>query len=328
MATNEILPFASTNTGTNLLTQAEYASDAQRTTGHQPGIARSKLENKALRQASLLASGLAEFIADYQANNVTDSLTPQNVADYLYAAIQASLAVTPPQFDNDTSLATTAFVQRALGNLHATYVTNNPVTLTASQVGQLIRLGGSSKTVTLPQASLCPDGSTFQIQHSGTDGFITVAAAAGDTLDPGYAAPTSVQLRLGESAVFTKLAEANAWAVYGGGFNLEYTMSLNRNLSNPGYAMLPGGLIAQWGQVYSTSPYSLITFPTSFPNACLSCVATPDYWSYDYATNLYVISQIAQLNVNGFRLRYSVNGDSNQIGEVTSGYSWYFAIGY
>lgn len=95
MATNEILPFASTNTGTNLLTQAEYAADAQRTTGHQPGIARSKLENKALRQASLLAAGLAEFIADYQANNVTDSLTPQNIADYLLAAITANIPVVP-----------------------------------------------------------------------------------------------------------------------------------------------------------------------------------------------------------------------------------------
>ncbi len=59
MATNEILTFASTNTGTNLLTQAEYAADAQRTIGHQPGIARAKLENKALRQASLMAAGLA-----------------------------------------------------------------------------------------------------------------------------------------------------------------------------------------------------------------------------------------------------------------------------
>jgi hypothetical protein len=89
MATNEILQFASTDTGTNLLTQAEYAADAQRTTGNQPGIARSKLVNKSLRQSSLLAAGLAEFIADYQANNVTDSLTPQNIADYLYAAIGA-----------------------------------------------------------------------------------------------------------------------------------------------------------------------------------------------------------------------------------------------
>jgi hypothetical protein len=95
MATNEILPFASTDTGTNLLTQAEYAADAQRPTGNQPGIARSKLVNKALRQASLLSAGLAEFIADYQANNVTDSLTPQNIADYLLAAIAANFPVVP-----------------------------------------------------------------------------------------------------------------------------------------------------------------------------------------------------------------------------------------
>jgi microcystin-dependent protein len=93
MATNEILRFAETNTGTNLLTQAEYASDAQRTTGHQPGIARAQLENKVLRQASLMSSGLAEFIADYQANNVTDSLTPQQVADYLVAAINTVIVV-------------------------------------------------------------------------------------------------------------------------------------------------------------------------------------------------------------------------------------------
>lgn len=91
MATNEILPFATTNTGTNLLTQAEYAADAQRTTGHQPGIARSKLENKALRQTSLMAAGLAEFIADYQANNVNDSLTTQNISDYLYDAVQKAV---------------------------------------------------------------------------------------------------------------------------------------------------------------------------------------------------------------------------------------------
>lgn len=95
MATNEILRFAETNTGTNLLTQAEYAADAQRLIGHQPGIARAKLENKALRQASLMAAGLAEFIADYQANNVTDSLTAQQVADYLLAAIQANIPVIP-----------------------------------------------------------------------------------------------------------------------------------------------------------------------------------------------------------------------------------------
>lgn len=88
MATNEILPFASTDTGTNLLTQPEYVSDAQRTTGNQPGIARSKLVNKSLRQTSIIAAGLAQFLANKQATNVTDSLTAEQIAAMLVEAIK------------------------------------------------------------------------------------------------------------------------------------------------------------------------------------------------------------------------------------------------
>jgi hypothetical protein len=90
MATNEILTFASTVTGTNLLTQAEYSTDAQRTIGHQSGVARSKLANKAMRQVSAIASGVAQFMADSQVNNITDTLTTQNIADYLSASIKNS----------------------------------------------------------------------------------------------------------------------------------------------------------------------------------------------------------------------------------------------
>jgi len=97
MATNEILRFAETDTGTNLLTQAEYLADSQRPIGNQPGVARSKLVNKALRQSSLIAAGIAEFISDKQANNITDSLTPQNIADYFEAAILSSI----PSFTQD-----------------------------------------------------------------------------------------------------------------------------------------------------------------------------------------------------------------------------------
>lgn len=89
MATNEILPFSGTDTGTNLLTQAEYSADAQRPIGNQAGIARSKLVNKVLKQTSLMAAGLAEFLADNQAVNVTDALTAQNIADMLKGVVQS-----------------------------------------------------------------------------------------------------------------------------------------------------------------------------------------------------------------------------------------------
>ena len=52
MGTNNFLPFCPTDSGTNLLTQGEYAVIATRTTGNQPGIASSKLNNKAIRQAN------------------------------------------------------------------------------------------------------------------------------------------------------------------------------------------------------------------------------------------------------------------------------------
>lgn len=80
MATNEILPFASTDTGTNLLTQAEYSADAQRPIGNQPGVARSKLVNKVLKQTSLVAAALAKYVADNQGTNVTDALTVDALA--------------------------------------------------------------------------------------------------------------------------------------------------------------------------------------------------------------------------------------------------------
>jgi len=48
MATNNFLPFSPTDTGTNLLTQVEYAAATDRTIGNQPGVASSKLNNKAI----------------------------------------------------------------------------------------------------------------------------------------------------------------------------------------------------------------------------------------------------------------------------------------
>ena len=90
MATNEILPFAATDTGTNLLTQAEYVADSQRPVGNQPGIARSKLVNKAMKQAAIMSAGLGQFIADKQSNNVTDLLTQAQIAEYLAVAVRNS----------------------------------------------------------------------------------------------------------------------------------------------------------------------------------------------------------------------------------------------
>jgi len=92
MATNEILKFVETDTTTNLLTQAEYLADPQRDIGNQPGIARSKLVNKAMRQASLVAAAIAQYAADRQLLDITDELTPVELADIISDALGADFA--------------------------------------------------------------------------------------------------------------------------------------------------------------------------------------------------------------------------------------------
>lgn len=87
MATNEILPFSGTDTGTNILTQAEYQADAQRLIGNQPGIARSKLVNKALRQTSLISAAIAEMVAANQPIDVVDTKTVAEMAEMLESAV-------------------------------------------------------------------------------------------------------------------------------------------------------------------------------------------------------------------------------------------------
>lgn len=72
MSTNNFLPFCPTDTGTNLLTQGAYAVASDRTNGNQPGIASSKLVNKAARQSSMITSQLAQYIADKMNFSVLD----------------------------------------------------------------------------------------------------------------------------------------------------------------------------------------------------------------------------------------------------------------
>lgn len=104
--TNFILPFCSTDSGTNLLTQNQYQADAQRSIGHQTGIARSVLANKAARQAAAMAAGLGQFIADGQADNVTDNLTPAQIAAMIILAVRAAVNanIVASEFPANTAL--------------------------------------------------------------------------------------------------------------------------------------------------------------------------------------------------------------------------------
>lgn len=68
---NEILKFG--ETATNILTQAEYDADAQRLIGNQPGIARSKLVNKVLRQCAFISNAFADYLVSRVGGDVLDN---------------------------------------------------------------------------------------------------------------------------------------------------------------------------------------------------------------------------------------------------------------
>lgn len=290
MATNEILRFAETDTGTNLLTQAEYAADSQRPIGNQPGVARSKLVNKALRQSSLIAAGIAEFLADNQSNNITDALTPQNIADYLQAALTGALGVTPPQFDNDTSLATTEFVQRALGSYVGFRELAVNTTLTAADVGKAITVNNNNVTITLPDADNLPNGAAITFCNvSPTSGAaFTVTAQGGDTIwvNTGQGL-TSFSLGPNESVTLFRFA-ADAWKQSNG--QIGFTRSFGTN----SYQRLPSGLIIQYGRAMFGAGVTQITqaLPLAFPGALrvvtaieLGATPTIGFSAYDFTTS-------------------------------------------
>jgi hypothetical protein len=98
MATiNEILAFAQDGTVEHgdVMLLADYLADAQRTSGHQPGIARQKLMNTTLRQVTHMAAGVAQFIANRYVPGVVDDGDLAKIETGLTAAIIYIIEETP-----------------------------------------------------------------------------------------------------------------------------------------------------------------------------------------------------------------------------------------
>jgi len=91
MATNNFLPFSPTDTGTNLLTQVEYAAATDRTIGNQPGVASSKLNNKALRQSAFITSQLAQWLSNVLDQNVLDDADTAALLAQFYTGFSPSV---------------------------------------------------------------------------------------------------------------------------------------------------------------------------------------------------------------------------------------------
>lgn len=129
--TNDFLPFCPTDTGTNLLSEADYLAATDRTSGNKPGVASAKLNNKAIRQSTFIASQLAQFISN---QTVTDVLDDANTAKLL-AQITGAITAYPPTLTRMLSstgnfnLTFIFIIASGSATAGATY-TNNGVTYT------------------------------------------------------------------------------------------------------------------------------------------------------------------------------------------------------
>ncbi|MHC8399489.1 gp53-like domain-containing protein [Pseudomonas sp. MDT1-17] len=190
------------------------------------------------------------------------------VNDQLLTAIRGkTLFVTQPQFDATQGVATTAFVQRALGNDSGFANLVGVTTLNASHAGKIIYAGaGGNYTVTLPSAAAVVPGTKLPIVMFASQPCFFVTQLAQSIYVNGGTPLSTITLGLGDS--LTVESDGANWYAVGGSVQLKYAAAFGSSKLPNGYLKLPSGMIIQWGFVSVASTGTPFTFPIAFPNAC------------------------------------------------------------
>lgn len=181
-------------------------------------------------------------------------------------------APTPSQFDNDTSIATTEYVRRALGNLAGLAGYTATSTIAAADVGKLIVTSAvAAITLTLPALSAAPVGSVVTLINT-TQPLVTVVPGGGDALHGGSGNIASFTLGYGDNVQIVR--GGAGWTLFGGSSQLKYSASFFASLAaNAASQQLPG-LSIKAGNIASGSTAAAIplTFPVAFPVACVALI--------------------------------------------------------
>lgn len=158
--------------------------------------------------------------------------------------------ITAPQFDNDRSLATTEFVQRALGSYSGVvgYETTGAIALSAEDIGKHIVVSAAS-SLSLPAASSVAPGSTIHILASGLAD-LTVSRIGTDTISRNDSQTVSSLLVKSRTSIMLRQGlGGTAWLVCGGDASLQFSSSFSGQPSINGHQRSPSGVIEQWGTV-------------------------------------------------------------------------------
>lgn len=244
----------------------------------------------------------------------------KKIADDAVAGF-ASTVSTAAQFDNSGSISTTAFVQRALGNVRGIQQITGNISLTAADAGKafILSLSGAGVLISIDPTGLIP-GSVYTFI-----GDVTYSATV--ILTGASFKPTA--MFNGISAVIRSRSQYQfvwdgtyLWPINGGGAN-----QLRYVAGDYGYVVQENGLIFQWardtmviGEVTRT-----IAFNISFPTACFSVSLTGRSDGTTLTNNN--VPQLVSMTANDFT--YMNQGFAEDVTPVgpNQGVYW-FAIGY
>ncbi|KVG24745.1 gp53-like domain-containing protein [Burkholderia ubonensis] len=172
----------------------------------------------------------------------------------------------PALFDNSDKLASTGFVQRALGNMQtgARVQSAANASFSASHAGGSYTLEVASTTYALPSLASVKPGATFEFL--ATVNAATVATAGADKMMTGSLVSSSTcVLNNGDTAKF--VSDGTYWVLVSGSAALRLSLGdFGNSLSTSGYQKLPSGLIIQWGLGATSGQTGTVTFPLAFPN--------------------------------------------------------------
>lgn len=182
-------------------------------------------------------------------------------------------APTASVFSNDDVLATTKFVQRALGSYAGQTNYDSNTQLTVADVGKLSIFTTAGLTATLPDWNSVPPGG---LVHLTSTGGLTVKTRAGETFGAlNTTNLTSVVLQPGNFAVFRRLLLGPGWSLDSGDAALKYSPMFSTNTGTTGYMKHPGGAIEQWGQgITDAAGKVYVTYPIAFTSGMRSITCT------------------------------------------------------
>lgn len=186
-------------------------------------------------------------------------------------------APTAPQFDVDLSIASTAFVQRALGNLNGSVVINDTISLTAAHCGvQLVgTVGLGGKTVTLPSITGVVPGAQIHFSAGANTTPVTIAAFPGEAIAPGGVfggSQPSFEMAGLDSVVLVHLGGSSGWRMVGGSQLNKHSSMFGFLVGSHGYVKHPSGITIQWvnGQIPAGAGSTRITLPFAFSTSLLA----------------------------------------------------------